>query len=547
MLRFPLRPVSAFTSALLPTLLGLAFVFLAAESRAEGRTFSAVDPDSVLAQALQALPGRPLSLQEALSRAVETSPRIGQAKSAWASAVGVVRRERGAFDPELFAQVDVQGAETPSSSFFAADPVVEQRDLTSSFGARAHLPFGASLTASVDASKNETNNIYQSRLDPEYRAVGRLELRQPLLRGFGPGTRGPLSAAERRAEAEQLRYEQAERDARADTESLYWELYAAERDYVVQQLIVDQADALLEQARVRAEAGLIGPDQVANARVFVAQQRLGLLDQEEGLAATSDRLAELIGVPPGEASRYHTIEAPDFATDSSILGRSIGSGALLTRAAEASRELQAARLDLAALEATARSEKWNALPTLDVVGSLGGNGLRGVLRDDSLATGFSSRLDGGLRGAVGQSLARDYPTWAVGIELTLPIGLRAGRGERDRAGAEASRQRARIVEIERGIESDLRDAVRRYENGAARLELAREGVDAANEQVRIGLIEFENGRSTAFELVRLAADLASAQQELSRALVRTATARTDLYRLVGPWDESHSESVGGNR
>jgi outer membrane protein TolC len=103
------------------------------------------------------------------------------------------------------------------------------------------------------------------------------------------------------------------------------------------------------------------------------------------------------------------------------------------------------------------------------------------------------------------------------------------------------------VEIERGIESDLRDAIRRYENGSARLELAREGVDAANEQVRIGLIEFENGRSTAFELVRLAADLASAQQELSRALVRTATARTDLYRLVGPSAGSHSEAVGGNR
>ena len=138
-------------------------------------------------------------------------------------------------------------------------------------------------------------------------------------------------------------------------------------------------------------------------------------------------------------------------------------------------------------------------------------------------------------------------TWGVGLELSLPIGLRSGRGERDRARAEVARQEARIAQLALSLEEELRDALRRYENGNLRLELAREAAGAAAEQVRIGLIEFENGRSTAFELVRLAADLASAQQELSRALVRTATARADLYRLVGPSDEDRFVAFGRNR
>lgn len=110
-----------------------------------------------------------------------------------------------------------------------------------------------------------------------------------------------------------------------------------------------------------------------------------------------------------------------------------------------------------------------------------------------------------------------------------------------------ARQEARIAQLALSLEEELRDALRRYENGNLRLELAREAAGAAAEQVRIGLIEFENGRSTAFELVRLAADLASAQQELSRALVRTATARADLYRLVGPSDEDRFVAFGRNR
>jgi hypothetical protein len=50
--------------------------------------------------------------------------------------------------------------------------------------------------------------------------------------------------------------------------------------------------------------------------------------------------------------------------------------------------------------------------------------------------------------------------------------------------------------------------------------------------VRIGLIEFSNGRSTAFELVRLGADFAVAQRRYSEALVRTAKASATLRQLT---------------
>ena len=56
------------------------------------------------------------------------------------------------------------------------------------------------------------------------------------------------------------------------------------------------------------------------------------------------------------------------------------------------------------------------------------------------------------------------------------------------------------------------------------------------------MIDYRNGRTTAFEVVRLAADLARAQQSYSDALVRTARAAAILRQLTGGWyPESRTE------
>ena len=78
----------------------------------------------------------------------------------------------------------------------------------------------------------------------------------------------------------------------------------------------------------------------------------------------------------------------------------------------------------------------------------------------------------------------------------------------------------------------VRWVFRDVSNIKRRLKAARDGVQAAQEQVRIGMVEFQNGRSTAFELVRLGADFAVAQQRYSQALVRGAKAAANLRQLT---------------
>ncbi len=487
---------------------------------------TAVDPDSALAFRLQAIRGESLSLDRAVSLTLENAVFVREAAAALLAASGALQSERGAFDPELFADVTRSRAENPSSSPFTRPDVIIEEGTSASAGARMTLPFGTELEASFDARKTETNSAFAA-IDPEYRVDSRFSVRQPLLKGFGPGTGSEKASAARTLDGAQADHRAARLLAESETEATYWELYASERNFAVQQVIVDRAEALLEQARLRASAGLVGPNEVANARVFLAEQKLAAIDREEELDGVSDRLASLMGTRPQQHVRFRPSDTPPESFPVEPIEE------LLARAYNNNEELLAARFVVDALAARESGARWNAFPALDLTGSIGGAGLAGSARE--VVFGGDTLLvdvDGAYGDALNQSVQRDFPNWAVGIELSIPLLLREGRGEHNRLQAEVARAEERVEALRRTIEENLRSAHRSLGHATNRLAIAQEGVAASLEQVRIGLIEYDNGRATAFELVRLGSDLAGAQQRYSDALVRAARAAASVRYLT---------------
>jgi outer membrane protein TolC len=482
-------------------------------------------PDSALARALRAVEGTPLGLDAAIQLGLENAAEAREARWDLAAARAAVGREKGAFDPEVYAEARRSSEDQPSASFFAGAPVVETDATLTSFGARYLTRWGTDLRASIETTRLETNSSF-AFLKPQYDTAGRLEVTQPLLRGFGPGTRSELTAAERELEGAQALHDDRLLEVGARVEEAYWDLYAAERDYAVQQLIRDRAAQFLSDTELRARTGLVGPGSVASARVFLAEQEQALLDRQEQMDAISDRLASLLGRRP-EGVRFRPTAEPPAGFEP------LAPDSVVALAARRNRALEQVRQDVRVFRARAAGARWNALPELDFVGSLGGTGLAGtgrevVFGEDTLRTTVS----GGYGDTWSQVLQRDFPTWSAGLRLTMPIGLRAGRGERDRLRAEVQAAEQRLVAAERALEAEVRARHRELANADRRVEVARDGVAASEEQVRIGLLEYQNGRSTAFELVRLGADLAAAQQRYSQALVRAAKAAATLRQLT---------------
>ena len=485
-------------------------------------------PDSALAVALAALGGEVLPLGAAVDAALGYATNVREAEAGVAAARGATRRERGAFDPTVFAGADWGEQDFRAESpLFTGVEVVEHAQTLAEGGARITLPIGTELEAAV-GSQRLTTNERTVPLSPQYEVTGRLALRQPVLKGFGPAARQELSSAERALEAAEARFDDAVLTTQAEVEQTYWDLYAGMRDLAVQRLIRERAEAFLAETQLRAQAGLVGPNEVANARVFLAEQQQAELDRDENADRISDALASLIGRRPAATSRFRTMDEPphDFPLEDQ--------DALVARAVEQNLALKAAEEDVAAVRALADGARWDALPTLDIIGSIGGNGLAGNPRpiqffgQDTLLTD----AEGDLGDAFDQVVHRDFPTWSAGVRVEVPIPLREGRGERDRLRGEVARAEQRQLAIRHDLEEEVRAAHRELAHSMRRLEVARSGVDASLEQVRIGGLEYSAGRTTAFELVRLGADLATAQQRYSQALVRTAKAASELRRLT---------------
>jgi outer membrane protein len=488
------------------------------------------NPDSSLGVALAQLPGELLRLDEAIMRAADQATDARIAEAMMAAASQAVRREKGAFDPELFGVADWSGADTPSPSLFAGASVLETETTSLEAGARVRLPLGTELSASVNSLQLRSNSAFAS-LDPEYQAFGSLSVRQPLLKGFGPAARSGLSFAERNLEAAGDRYDSALLAVRTQVETLYWELFAAERNHAVTRIIRDRAEAFLADTQLRAKAGLIGPSQVANAEYFLTEAEQAALDSEEQLDLYSDRLAGLMG-RRSQGERYRSTDMPprNFAI--------VDQDSLVAVAMRHNPNLQALEREVDALRGLAQGAAWDARPTLDLIGALGGNGLSGTARDVFFPgdpTPVRTDIDGGRGDSIGNVIGRDYPTWNVGFVFAVPLGNREGKGERERIRAEVVRAEQQLLATQRTFTNEVRAQHRELARGQQRLAIAYRGAEASIRQVEIGMVEYRNGRSTAFEVVRLAADLATAQQRYSAALVRTARAAAILRQLTGGW------------
>lgn len=486
-----------------------------------------VTPDSALLIILKNIDGDELSLIKAHELALKNATSVKNSEAMYRAALGTLRRERGLFDPEFFFNLTFRDMKEPTASFFAGADVLVTEQTTSQTGLKLKLPIGTQLELSVNTISLKSNSQF-AFLNPEYDAFGSLNLRQPLLGGFTYSGRKTLTTAEYEYEAAKARYEQEQLAINSVVEQVYWTLFTAERDFAVQQLTYNRALAFLEETELRNKAGLVGPNQVASAKTFLAEQKLLLIDREEQLDSQSDMLTTIIGTRPGNnKARFKVIDIPPSQFSVEPVDE------LIEHALNSNLELLATQNEVESVNSLVKAADWELLPRLDIVGSLSSSGISGNPQDVIFGSDtLRSTTSGSFGDVLEQVYRRKFPGWSIGIELSMPIGLRPGLGEQDRLEAIAQSTEQKYIELTRILEQQIRSAHRELTHGNNRLTAATEGVEAAQEQIRIGMIEFQNGRITAFELVRLSEDFAVAQRRYSEALIKIVNAAASLKRLT---------------
>jgi len=183
----------------------------------------------------------------------------------------------------------------------------------------------------------------------------------------------------------------------------------------------------------------------------------------------------------------------------------------------------------------------NALkPELDLVGTVQNNGLSGPLNPLSAANnlgGLANLPDPAFIGGYGNFLSQlaghNYPTYAVGLQLNLPLRNRVAQ-------ADYTRDELMLRQGEVRYQQLINQARLEVENALLVLNRARQSYDAAvetrqlqEEALSAEQDRFSVGASTTYMVIQIQRDLAQARSTEVVTLGNYAKAKSQLDRVMG--------------
>ena len=473
-----------------------------------------------------------VTLQDAERMALDRNSRVGQARLGIAAADFASAQSRAAYSPTFNLSLTQRSQTSPSTTQLSGGQTQVTNE-TASYGTGLAqlLPWGGGrITVDFDANRSATTNVFSTR-NPSFGSGLSAAFTQPLLKGLlFDSTRAQIDRAE-------IERSVAEVDVRRETAALlndvrhaYWTLvYAVDAR---QTAIGSEALAQrhLDDTRRRVELGTQAAIDVLEAEAEVALRHQAAVDAEGALRTAQVGLKRLIvrnTEDPLWNAELQPLDRPEPA------GQPVDVAAAVATATQDRTDVDLARQQIREADVNLRLLSEERKPAVDLVAAYAVNGIGGtqILRQsDALGGVITGALPGSYFDALGSIARLDYPTWSVGLNLTLPIGNREAnaayaRGQVERRQADLALESLRLevaADVTRAGEA-IRSAEESIQAAVVARELARKRVDA--EQARR-----DAGLSTTFVVLQAQRDLATAETSELRARLDYQTALTDFER-----------------
>jgi outer membrane protein TolC len=396
---------------------------------------------------------------------------------------------------------------TPFSTLPEGRVVVFDQDtdrFESSLGFRT--PLGTQVAFVARESKIRSTFAGDPRtITPFYQAFGGIEVRQPLLKDFGPtATLFEVRTSRVNERVAAFTWEKSLSDAISQVISTYIDMVFAEADMKTKKEAIAADTKLAEQNQRRLELGFMSPIDVQQARAQIS------LDQEQLIQAKNlfmERQLVLRRLITKESSSsepevFMPVTMPPLAAPESRRDN------LLVTAFRKRPDYNAAVTESEKHDLRLRYAKNQRWPSLDLVGTFGYNGLAGHWES--------------ARDAAQSSQA---PQWSFGVQFSMPLGGIQPRAQLDIVRGQREQAILRIKQSELAVTVDVDTALSRIEMSRQRLETARNTRDLNEEAVRIAYRRLEEGQLSSFDLIEQ-------QRRLYDAKSRELAARAELDRAI---------------
>jgi len=437
------------------------------------------------------------------------------------------------YDPALVGQLNWTHQTTPQLNYNANGTNALVTNTTVA-NAGIQQGFSTGAQASVNFNNNHQSlNSLTSGFNPYTGSALGLTLTQPLFRGFGNTLNHRfIRIAGNEQRITSLLFRQQLIATVYGVIRLYTDFVALVEDEKVKQETVTLAEKLLTDTKAQVEEGTLAQVEAtrASAQVFSARQDLinarGLREEEEailknvltrtGNADPEVQAARIIPTDPLELPERDNVRPmQDLITD-----------ALANRPDLGQAHLQIENEQIGLLGAKSLTK-----PEVDLVGVMLNNGLAGPANPFS-ANAYPGYI-GGYGSALDQIFTRKYPTYGIGVQVTLPIHNRVAEADLARDELQVKQSEIRLRQLQNQARLEVEDALIAMRRARSSYEAAAEARKLQQESLEAEQAKFEVGASTAFFVIQYESLLAQARSTEVAAKSSYVKARAALQRAMG--------------
>ncbi len=481
-------------------------------------------------------PEWPLSLDEAIRIALENTRAVRVLAGTTATASGqtiydaaiantLIDQARARFDPVLTEKSLWSRTNQPAAIL---DPLDPTRSLivgnpvdaySSDFGLTKTNVLGGQWGLDWTETPTRFPGARGVPLNPETPSAVTLSYTQPLLQGAGFRVNtAPIVIARLNTEQSFFQYKDSVQELVRGVIEAYWNLVLARLNVWAREIQVQESREAYELESARLKSGLKGDlGTVAQARVTYSQFRANLIAAKADVLTREGALRNLLLLPADDGRRIVPVSAPTG-------DRLRPHWDAVVRLAEQRRpDIIELKLITEADRVRLLQAENQALPRLDAVALYRWNGLSGEMPNgEHLAT------------SPGQ-----FTDWSVGVNFSVPLGLRQGR-------ALVREQRLVIARDEVNLEQGVHAAVHQLAatfrdlDGAYEQYVAfKETRAAADVNVRAQNERFRTGQTIYLNVLQALNDWGNAVSSEAQQLTNYNVALANLERQTGTVLETH--------
>ncbi len=440
-----------------------------------------------------------------------------------------VAKAKSEFHPVVFTGVDGERTVSPSSTSTFTN-VVASSNLNFNAGLKSKVITGGTVEVRYDSNRNRTNSRVAT-LTPSFTTNLSLTVTQPLLRGYGITiNRSNIDISKNQRRISEIEFASRVNDIVAQTEVAYWELVSAEEIFKVRQRSQELAEELLRKNQIQVEVGVMAPVEILQAEAVVAERREAIINARVAIKDAEDKLRRIMNPKEHKDMWALTVvptDEPPFEEQQFDLED------ILKKSFVKRYDYREAKLDLKNRGIRVKVSKNGMLPRLDMVSSVGLNGLSGRTTSLGLSTlGGPSPLDGNYTDSLHELFSGDFYSWMIGVSVEFPIGNVERRSEYTRRKLEERQAIIKLHNLELVIQEEVRKAARRLNGDLERVKATRVAEELARERLESEEKKLEVGISTNFEVLELQEDLAIAENNAVRAIIDYNESMVELQRVT---------------